>query len=160
MRSRLLGFTLIELLITLALVGIAASVALPFGALVETRAKEAQLRSALRTLRQALDSYKAASDAGAIDKPTGSSGYPPNLDVLVTGVPRSAALGFNAKPMVFLRQVPKDPFFEDKAAPAAQMWNVRSYGAAPGDFGPGSDVFDVSSKSNRTALDGTRLSEW
>src|SRR5258706_11888098 len=118
MKSRLLGFTLIELLVTLALIGIAAAVVLPFGALTETRAKEAELRVALRTIRQALDRYKAAADAGAIDKPTGSSGYPLNLDVLVTGVPRSAAMGFNATPMVFLRQVPRDPFFEDHSSPA------------------------------------------
>jgi general secretion pathway protein G len=154
------GFTLIELLVTLALIGIAAAVVLPFGALVHTRAKETELRVALRTIRTALDSYKAAADAGAIDKPTGTSGYPPNLDVLVKGVPRSAALGFNATPMVFLRQVPKDPFSEDPALPGAQSWNIRSYGAQPGDFGTGADVFDVSSRSSRLGLDGSRLSDW
>lgn len=154
------GFTLVELLVTLALVGIAAAIALPFGTLVQTRAKEAELRVALRTIRQALDNYKAAADAGAIDKPTGSSGYPPSLDVLVTGVPRSAAFGLNTTPMVFLRHVPRDPFFDDRAAPAAQTWNIRAYGAQPGDFTPGKDVFDVSSKSNRLGLDGTRLSQW
>lgn len=145
---------------TLALVGIAAAVALPFGALMETRAKEAELRVSLRTLRQALDNYKAAADAGAIDKPTGASGYPPSLDILVTGVPRSAALGFSSTPMVFLRRVPKDPFYEDKIARAAQTWNIRSYGSQPGDFSQGADVFDVSSKSHRLGMDGTRLSDW
>jgi len=160
MKRRTLGFTLIELLVTLALIGIAAAAVLPFGALVETRAKEAELRVALRTIRQALDNYKAAADAGAIEKPTGSSGYPPSLDVLVTGVPRSAAMGFTAMPMVFLRQVPRDPFFEDRAVPAAQTWNIRSYGVQPGDFRSGSDVFDVSSKSARIALDGSRLGDW
>ena len=160
MKSQTRGFTLIELLVTLALVGIAAVVALPFGALIETRAKEAELRVSLRTVRQALDSYKAAADSGVIDKATGTSGYPSSLDVLVTGVPRSAALGFSATPMVFLRRVPRDPFFEDKTTPAAQTWDIRSYGAQPGDFGSGADVFDISSKSNRTALDGTRLSDW
>lgn len=160
MKSQMRGFTLIELLVTLALVGIAAAVALPFGALIETRAKEAELRVSLRTVRQALDSYKAAADSGVIDKATGTSGYPSSLDVLVTGVPRSAALGFSATPMVFLRRVPRDPFFDDKTTPAAQTWDIRSYGAQPGDFGSGADVFDISSKSNRTALDGTRLSDW
>ena len=160
MKSRLTGFTLIEMLITLTLIGIAASVALPFGAMVETRAKEAELRAALRTIRQALDSYKAAADAGAIDKPTGSSGYPPNLEVLVKGVPRSAALGFNAAPFVLLRKLPRDPFFADKTVDAAQTWNIRSYGAAPTDFAQGTDVFDVSSRSDRRALDGTLLGDW
>ena len=160
MKSRTLGFTLIELLVTLALIGVAATVALPFGALIETRAKEAELRVALRTIRHALDNYKAAADAGAIDKPTGASGYPSSLDILVKGVPRSAALGFSSTPMVFLRQVPRDPFFEDKTAPPAQTWNIRSYGFQPGDFASGTDVFDVSSKSHRLAIDGTRLSDW
>jgi general secretion pathway protein G len=158
--TRMLGFTLIELLVTLALIGVAAAVALPFGTLVETRAKEAELRVALRTIREALDNYKAAADAGAIEKPTGSSGYPASLDMLARGVPRSAAMGFNATPMVFLRRVPRDPFYDDRTVPAAQTWNIRSYGSLPDDFARGPDVFDVSSKSSRQALDGTRLSEW
>lgn len=160
MKPRSRGFTLIELLVTMALIGIAAMVVLPYGALIETRAKEAELRVALRTLRQALDNYKAAADAGAIDKPTGTSGFPPHLGVLVTGVPRSAAFGSSATPMVFLRRLPRDPFADDKSMPAEQTWNVRRYGAPLGDFSVGRDVFDVSSKSDRSALDGTRLRDW
>lgn len=160
MRLRMRGFTLIELLVTLSLVGIAAAVVLPLGALLETRAKEAELRRDLRTIRQALDSYKAAADAGVIDKATGTSGYPPTLEVLVNGVAKSASLGYSATPMVFLRTIPRDPFFEDKTTPASQTWNIRSYGARPGDLSAGPDVFDVSSKSEKLALDGTRLSEW
>lgn len=154
------GFTLIEMLVTLSLVGIAASVVLPLGALMETRAKEAELRRDLRTIRQALDSYKAAADAGVIDKATGTSGYPPTLDVLVTGVAKSASLGFSATPMVFLRAIPRDPFFVDKTTPASQTWAIRSYGAPPGDLSAGPDVFDVSSKSEKLGLDDTRLSDW
>ncbi len=157
---RMLGFTLIELLVTLALIGIAAAIVLPLGTLVERRAKEAELRHELRVIRKALDSYKAAADAGVIDKPTGSSGYPPNLDILATGVARSAALGFSATPMVFLRAVPRDPFFEDKTTPASQTWNLRSYGSLAGDFAVGRDVFDVSPKSDGLALDGSRYSDW
>jgi len=158
--SRTRGFTLIELLVTVALIGIATAVVLPFGALMQTRAKEAELRVALRTIRQALDNYKAAADSGVIDKPTGSSGYPPSLDVLARGVPRSAAMGLSATPMVFLRRVPRDPFFPDRETPAAATWNVRSYGAPEGDMRPGADVFDVSSKSGAMALDGTKVSDW
>jgi general secretion pathway protein G len=160
MTRRARGFTLVELLVTLALLGIAAAIALPFGALVQTRAKEAELRVALRTIRQALDNYKAAADAGVIDKPTGSSGYPPSLDVLAQGVPKSASMGSNATPLVFLRRVPRDPFSADPGTPAPLTWSVRSYGAPAGDFQPGPDVFDVSSKSSGTALDGSKLSNW
>lgn len=158
--TRARGFTIVELLVTLALIGVAAAVVLPFGALMQTRAKEAELRVALRSIRQALDSYKAAADSGLIDKGTGSSGYPPNLDVLAQGVPRSAAMGISATPVVFLRRVPRDPFYPDRETPAAQTWNVRSYGAQEGDFRAGKDVFDVSSKSSATALDGTKVSDW
>jgi general secretion pathway protein G len=156
----LLGFTLVELLVTMALIGIAASVVVPYGALIEARSKETELRSSLRTIRQALDAYKAASDAGLIEKPTGSSGYPPNLDILVTGAQRSSAFGFSATPVVFLRRLPRDPFFPDKTMPAAQTWNTRSYGARPGDFAAGQDVFDVSTQSSQLGLDGSVLSDW
>lgn len=154
------GFTLVELLVTLALVAIATTVVLPYGVLVETRAKEAELRTALRTIRRALDEYKAASDAGLIEKPTGSSGFPRNLEVLVAGMQSSAAFGGAARPVVFLRNVPRDPFHPDRSLPASATWNLRSYGAAPGDFSAGSDVYDVSSKSERRALDGSQLAEW
>lgn len=154
------GFTLVELLVTLALVGIASAVVLPYAALVEQRAKESQLRTALRQIRQAIDDYKAASDSGLIDKRTGASGYPANLDVLVTGVPRSASLGMNGTPLVFLRRIPRDPFSPDGATPPAETWAVRAYGAPPGDLSGGVDVYDISSKSQAAALDGSRLSDW
>jgi general secretion pathway protein G len=160
MRKLFGGFTLIELLVTLALVGIAASVALPLASVMETRAKETELRRSLRTIRQALDNYKTAADAGVIDKKTGTSGYPPSLEVLVNGVPKSDALGFSTSPIIFLRSIPRDPFFENKQTPAAQTWNVRGYGSKPGDFSSPSDVFDVSSKSDKTGMDGSKLSDW
>ncbi len=160
MKKPLLGFTLVELLVTLALVGIAASIVLPLSSVMETRAKETELRRSLRTIRQALDNYKAASDAGLIEKKTGASGYPSSLELLVSGVPRSAALGFSATPIVFLRSIPRDPFYEDKQTPAVQTWNIRGYGSKPGDISSSVDVFDVSSKSDKMGLDGTKLSDW
>lgn len=159
-RQHSLGFTLIELLVTLALVGVAAMVVLPMASLMENRAKETELRQALRTLRKAIDEYKTAADAGMITKTTGSSGYPPSLEVLVTGVPRTSVFGFNATPMVFLRSIPRDPFYPDKTTPAIQTWNLRSYGAQPGDYSRGADVFDVSSRSSKQALDGSYLNDW
>lgn len=145
---------------TLALIGVAAMVVLPLAGLMENRAKETELRQALRTLRKAIDEYKTAADAGTINKTTGASGYPPNLDVLVTGVPRTSVFGFNATPMVFLRSVPRDPFYPDKTTPAIQTWNLRSYGARPGDYSAGADVFDVASRSTKQALDGSYLNDW
>lgn len=154
------GFTLIELLVSLAIVGLLAMVAVPLTQVVQTRAKEAELKQGLRTLRRALDSYKAASDAGVIDKGVGASGYPPSLEVLVNGVPRSAAFGFSAQPFVVLRRIPRDPFAEDPALSDVQTWNTRAYSSSAEAPQPGADVFDVSSKSSQRALDGSAYSAW
>lgn len=154
------GFTLIELLVSLAIVALLATVALPLAQVVQARAKEAELKANLRVIRQALDTYKAASDSGLIDKTAGTSGYPATLDSLATGVKRSAAFGFSAQPFVVLRRVPRDPFFEDASVPSALTWNTRSYSSKPDNPQPGEDVFDVSSKSSRRALDGSRFSDW
>lgn len=154
------GFTVIEMLITLALVGIAASVALPLLSLAETRSKEVELRRSLRVLRQAIDSYKTASEAGAIDRETGASGFPPSLKTLTDGVHRSKAIGYNATPLYFLRSIPRDPFNPDRTLAPEMTWNIRGSSAKAGDFSRSKDVFDISSKSERIALDGTKYSDW
>ena len=158
--ARPYGFTLIELLVSLAIVAILATVALPLAQVVQARAKEAELKSSLRVIRQALDTYKAAADAGLIDKAVGSSGYPPSLDTLVNGVQRSAVSGFSTQPFVVLRRIPRDPFAEDASIPNAATWNTRSYRSKPDNPQSGDDVFDISSKSTKRALDGSRYSDW
>jgi len=160
------GFTLIELVITLALVGLLASVALPLYEISSTRFKEAELRQALRTIRTGLDAYKAASDSGALQKDAGESGYPSSLDALtqVLEIANKRDFGLNAneapKRIVILRQLPRDPFFPDPLVPAAQTWHTRAYASRADDPQPGADVFDVSSKSARIGLDGTAYSAW
>ena len=81
------GFTLIELVVTVAIVGVLAAGALPLAQLAAQRSQEAELRAALRKVRDGLDAYKAAFDAGRIERRIGASGYPPDLDTLVKGVP-------------------------------------------------------------------------
>jgi general secretion pathway protein G len=160
------GFTLIELVITLALVGLISMTALPLYEVVNTRMKETELRSALRTIRAALDAYKAASDGGTIEHETGASGYPPNLEVLVQGIEihgnSAVTLSGQAaiKRLVFLRQVPRDPFNTDPSLPAAQTWQTRAYGTPPDSPSSGADVFDVSSTVNRVGLNGLPYSSW
>jgi general secretion pathway protein G len=164
--SSALGFTLIELVITLALVGLLASVALPLYEVTSTRLKESELRQALRTIRAALDAYKAATDSGQLPKAPGESGYPPSLEVLTQplAIANKRDLGSGAtaasQRIVILRHLPRDPFFPDPLVPAAQTWNTRAYASRADDPQPGDDVFDVASKSPRIALDGTAYKDW
>ncbi|WP_211450679.1 type II secretion system protein [Collimonas antrihumi] len=152
------GFTLIELIITLALVGLVAMVALPLYEISATRLKETELKLALRQIRTALDNYKIAADTGLITREAGDSGYPPSLEVLVTGVEN--AKDINHSRLVFLRHVPRDPFYPDLAQPAEQTWALRSYGSPPSDPMPGNDVYDVASLSAARGMNGIAYKEW
>ena len=160
------GFTLVELLISLALVGLIALVSLPLYEVTSTRAREADLRQALRTIRAGLDAYKAAVDAGTLARQAGESGYPATLELLAQPLPvanqSDAGFGASDKPqrIVILRQLPRDPFFADPAVPAAQTWNTRSYGSSSDEPHAGDDVYDVSSTSTRIGLDGTAYATW
>ena len=158
------GFTLIELLITLAIVGLLAMTSLPLYEVTARRQKESELRESLRIIRSGLDAYKAAVDSGALKKEAGQSGYPPTLEILTESLLRADAADPNgtdaASRIVILRRLPRDPFFTDAQVPAAQTWNLRSYASRPDDPQPGDDVFDVSSKSAATGLDGTPYASW
>ena len=86
MSKRMRGFTLIELVITLAIVGLLASAAMPLAQVVAKREKEAELRAALRDIRTALDAYRKEAQTGHIKQELGASGYPPDLRSLYVGV--------------------------------------------------------------------------
>ena len=153
------GFTLIELVITLAIIGLLTTAAMPLAQLVAKREKEAELRVALRDIRNALDDYRLASLSGRIKMEVGASGYPPDLRSLYIGVPDQANATDNVN-LYFLRRIPRDPFFPDATVPAEETWGLRSYKSPPDDPQPGEDVYDVHSLDGDTGLNGVRYREW
>lgn len=143
------GLTLIELIVTVAILAILASAAIPLEHYRVKREKERELRYDLWQMRDAIDHYKDASDRNLIIQKLDSQGYPPDLDTLVNGV------DIQGKKVRFLRRIPVDPM-TGKAE-----WGMRSMQDDPkSDSWGGQSVFDVYSKSQGTALDGTKYADW
>lgn len=143
------GLTLVELIITIAIISILACVALPVAKFQVKRTKERELRRDLWEMRDAIDRYKEAADRGAIQIKADSFGYPPDLQTLVDGV------NVQDKKVRFLRAIPKDPMTN------SSDWGQRSnQDDADSDSWGGQNVFDVYSKSDGTALDGTKYKTW
>jgi general secretion pathway protein G len=155
MRQR--GFTLIEMLVVLAMLGVLASAARPLLEVSVQRSREHELRQALRSLREALDAYKRAAEAGSIVLGPEDSGYPRSLQQLVEGVPDAKSP--SGRKLYFLRRLPRDPF-APADQPAADSWGLRAYDSPPDEPRAGKDVYDVYSRSDRRALDGTRVKDW
>ena len=150
------GYTFIELLVVVTILLVLASAVMPLAQVVSQRQREAELRRSLREMRTALDQFKNAVDQGRIPttelKP-GSEGYPPDLETLVEGV--SAANDASGRKLKFLRRVPVDPMT------GSTEWGLRSYQDSPtSQSWGGQNVFDVYTKFNGTALDGTKYQDW
>jgi general secretion pathway protein G len=144
------GFTLIELVIAVAIVAVLATAALPLNELVVQRAKEQDLRRALREIRAGIDAYKQAYDDGRIVKKADESGYPKRLEDLVQGVEDQKSA--RREKIYFLRRLPPDPFGEP--------WGRRSYSSPPEDPREGDDVFDVYSRAPGNGINGRPYREW
>lgn len=153
------GFTLIEMLITVAIVAILASIALPLSAVVSQHRKEQELRTALREIRGAIDAYKQATDEGRITKELEQSGYPPSLKILVSGV-SDARVPDGEKNIYFLRNLPRDPMSINPKLEPEDTWNLRSYESPADNPMPGRDVFDIHSKSIAAGLNGIPYNKW
>jgi general secretion pathway protein G len=148
-RSR--GFTLAELAMVCALLAILAAVAMPTARFMIKREREAELRLALRQMRNAIDEHKRLSDQGMIQVELGTEGYPAELELLIEGV---SIVGQTTK-RKFLRRIPIDPM-TGKAE-----WGMRSYQDESDSWSwGGENVYDVYSLSEATALDGTKYKDW
>ena len=145
------GFTLIELMVTLTILALLASVALPLAELGVQRSKESELRQTLRQVRGAIDAYKRAADDGRIERSADASGYPPSLAALAEGVEDKKKT--DGSKLYFLRRVPRDPM-------SGEEWGLRSYASPADSPQPGKDVFDVYSRSEETGLNGVPYRQW
>ena len=150
------GYTFVELLIVVTILMILASAVLPLAQVTSQRQREAELRRNLREIRTAIDKFKDAVDMGQIPttelRPE-NEGYPPDLETLVEGVTRANdATGTKLK---YLRRIPIDPMTN------GMEWGLRSYQDKPDSTSwGGQNVFDVYTKSDGTALDGTKYRDW
>ncbi|MDE2221007.1 MAG: type II secretion system protein [Gammaproteobacteria bacterium] len=152
------GFTLIELVISVAIIGLLASAALPLASMTIKRAKETELRAALREIRTAIDLYKDAAAHGRVRVDADATGYPPDLKSLYAGVEDLSSA--DKRLIYFLRRLPRDPMFPDGTASADDSWGLRSYASPPDAPQPGADVYDVYSLSNDKGLNGVPYREW
>jgi general secretion pathway protein G len=150
------GLTLVELIVAFTIMMVMSAMAVPLVRGQIRRVKEKELRIALETLRKGIDKYKDAADKGQLSplaQTPESMGYPLKLQDLVDGV---KGVGPTADVKVkFLRRIPTDPMTNSKD------WGTRSMQDDPkGPGGGGQNVFDVFTKSNDKAVDGTPYAEW
>jgi general secretion pathway protein G len=147
--SKASGLTLIELIIAFTIIGLLAGAAVPIVRTRVKREKELELRRDLWEMRDAIDRYKDAADRAAFQTKVDSLGYPPDLQTLVDGV------DVQGKKLRFLRRIPVDPMTGNTE------WGERSnQDDADSTSWGGQNVFDVFTKSDGTALDGTKYNTW
>jgi general secretion pathway protein G len=148
LKRRQRGFTLIELIVATAILAILVGMAIPVARNAVAREREHELRYDLWMIRDAIDRYKTAADMGAFQIKVDSQGYPPDLDTLVKGVDVAG------KKLKFLRKIPVDPMTHDE-------WGLRSMQDDKDSTSwGGQNIFDVYTKSDQTALDGTKYKDW
>jgi general secretion pathway protein G len=159
------GLTLIELLVVIAIVGILATAVMPLSRMTVRRVKETELRTALRTIRTAIDAFnrdclstdpkrKLSSDYCSSDR----DNFPESLELLTEPLSLSGAVDKKRK---YLRRIPRDPMMPLESPDDTNNWGLRSYSDPPDSTSwGGDDVYDVYSQSDAEALDGSKYSTW
>ena len=146
------------ILITLVIVALLSTIALPLSELSVERSKEQELHNDLRVIRSAIDAYKQAWDQGRIKTSIGKSGYPASLQLLVDGVDDITSP--TKRKIYFLRRIPRDPFSTDPTLTPEETWGIRSYESSADDPQEGDDVYDVYSKAPGKDLRGIPYRDW
>lgn len=153
------GFTLLEIIIVITILSVLTAAAIPMVRNTVKRERESELRFALRQLRQAIDRYKLYHDqslgaAIPIEWRT-TTGYPKELELLVEGFVPANVVGLSENRVRFLRRIPIDPMT------GTTEWGMRSFkDKFDATSWGGEDVFDVYSKSDGEALNGTKYKDW
>jgi general secretion pathway protein G len=145
-----------ELMATTAMLMILASAIMPMARTMQRRAKEAELRRALRQIRGAIDLYRMHCDP-LIMVPKKiepcNPPYPQKLEDLVEGKPYIG----DVTPMKFraLRRIPIDPMT------GTDEWGMCCIeDETDCTSWCGSNVWNVYSKSNRKGLNGIPVKDW
>lgn len=153
-KNRLKGFTLIELLIVILIISILAVVAIPMVETSVKRNKEILLRRNLRIIITAIDTYRKFVIENNVEHDEDTYGFPETLEDLVDGVEYKDKQG-EERIQKFLRKIPVDPMTN------SYEWGMRSYQDDRDSSSWGSEnLYDVYTKSERKALDGTYYKDW
>ncbi len=148
------GMTLIELIVSFTILLLLSGMAVPLARTRVRKIKEHDLHVALREMRTAIDKYKDMADSNKLGQQKQEGfGYPESLQAMVDGV-KGSGTGADTK-IKFLRRIPKDPMTN------STDWGLRSMQDDPTSEGwGGQNVFDVHTKSDQKAADGTNYSDW
>lgn len=146
--------TLIELIVAFTILLVLTSMAVPLARSNVRRMKERQLRQSEEEIRKAIDKYKDMADAGKLGiQKLDAYGYPESLDALVDGV-KGSGQAADTK-LKFLRRIPLDPMTNSRD------WGLRSMQDDPKSTSwGGQNVFNVFTKSDQKAADGTAYADW
>jgi general secretion pathway protein G len=146
------GVTLIELVVSIAILGVLASIAMPLAQVAATRTRELELRRDLRKIRESIDQFKLEYDKAKANTRDQRADFRKRVSVDRTGYPLTLDEMVETK---ILRRVMRDPMSPDG------KWVTRSFSDNPeSSLSDGKDVYDIRTANKGVALDGTKYETW